>query len=68
MRVAFITTYPPDRGNLAEYGQYLSEATSRDPRIEHIDVLANEIEGSPAIERVSDKITIRRVWRLGSAR
>jgi glycosyltransferase involved in cell wall biosynthesis len=68
MRAAFITTFPPDRGNLAEYGQYLVEATSRDPRIEHIDVLADEIEGAPALERVSDKITIRRVWRLGSAR
>lgn len=65
--VVFISTLPPDRGNLAEYGEYLLHGLAENPEIKHVHALANWVPGAAETETFGDKITIHRVWRLGSA-
>lgn len=67
LRIALVTTYPPDRGNLAEYGEYLSRAFEKLPGVERIDVIANQTKNAPAIEKLSERLTVYRDWQLGSA-
>lgn len=64
LRLAFISTFPPDRGNLAEYGHYLSHALAAHPEVEHVDVLANELPNRPAVEQLGAKLTVRRCWQM----
>ncbi len=64
MRVVFITTHPPDRGNLAEYGSYLAAALSRVEGISHVHVLANRVPNAPAKEQLSPQLSVHRVWDL----
>lgn len=66
LRLCFVTTFPPDRGNLAEYGSYLAHAFAAHPDVARVDVLANELEGQPAIEVLGPKLTLRRVWKMNS--
>lgn len=64
LRLSFISTFPPDRGNLAEYGHYLSHALAAHPDVTHVDVLANMLPGRPAEERLTPKLTVRRCWAM----
>lgn len=64
--VAFISTLFPDRGNLAEYGGYLLQGLAESPDVEHVHAFANWVPGAPAVEHIGDKITVHRVWQLGS--
>jgi glycosyltransferase involved in cell wall biosynthesis len=66
-RLCFVTTFPPDRGNLAEYGHYLAHAMAAHPAVEHVDVLANELQGQPAEKTLSKKLTVRRCWKMNDA-
>lgn len=63
-RLCFVTTFPPDRGNLAEYGSYLARAFAQLPEVAHVDVLANEQPGQPAVEDLGPKLRVHRCWRM----
>jgi glycosyltransferase involved in cell wall biosynthesis len=67
VRLSFVTTFPPDRGNLAEYGRYLSHALAAHPDVEHLDVLANTMRGQPDVEALTPKLTVRRCWEMNDA-
>lgn len=61
MKICVVTAFPPERGNLAEYGYYLVEGLAEKEKIEKIVVLANG-EDSPDLSK-SDKIEVVRCWR-----
>ena len=65
MRVCFVSCYPPSRGRLAEYAQYLVDSIKRCPEIQHIDVITNQNINGPQLESES-KVTVRRVWKAES--
>lgn len=67
LKLCFVTTFPPDRGNLAEYGSYLARALAAHPDVAHVDVLGNVLAGQPAETRLSDKLTLRRCWTMNDA-
>jgi glycosyltransferase involved in cell wall biosynthesis len=64
LHVVVVTTYPPDRGNLAEYGFHVSHALSVTEGVARVTVIANTVEGAPETEVVSPTLTIRRRWAL----
>jgi glycosyltransferase involved in cell wall biosynthesis len=67
LRIAFISTMPPDRGNLAEYGGHFSRALSQCDGVERVDVLANIVPNAPEHESIAPGLNVRRVWRLNSS-
>lgn len=73
MRVCIVTSFPPEKGNLAEYGFHLTRSLSKSPRITEIVVLANgknlnkdqraDKSLKPSIETEgADKVTVIRCW------
>lgn len=64
LHVVVVSTYPPDRGNLAEYGFHISEALAKASGVSHVTVVANRVNNAPEVEEVNAKLTIRRKWTL----
>ncbi|MBL9037904.1 MAG: glycosyltransferase [Archangium sp.] len=64
LHIAVVSTFPPDRGNLAEYGFYISNALAKTEGVAHVTVLANRVPGAPEVETPLPTLTIRRVWTL----
>lgn len=64
LHVVVVTTFPPDRGNLAEYGFHVSHALAQADGVARVTVIANRVAGAPETEIVSPKLTIRRRWTL----
>jgi glycosyltransferase involved in cell wall biosynthesis len=65
LHVAVVSTFPPDRGNLAEYGEHMSRALANTEGVSKVTVLANEVQSAPTEEQV-DKLHVHRVWRLNT--
>ena len=66
MHVALVTSHPPNRGHLAEYGEELARAyAARDDT--EVTVFARRTERAPEIEDRGD-YDVRRVWARDSAR
>lgn len=59
-----ISTFPPDRGNLAEYGFHLCQALSRTQGLSQVVVLANKVVGAKPESQEAPVLTVRRVWEL----
>ena len=66
LRVALVSSHPPNRGHLAEYGEQLARAYAAHDDVE-VTVLALETPGAPPDER-RDGYTVRRVWQRDSFR
>jgi glycosyltransferase involved in cell wall biosynthesis len=64
--IAFVTTYPPDRGNMAEYAFYLTQALAALPEIGHVHIVANEAGSAPRKEVLGPKLTVHRMWKMDS--
>jgi glycosyltransferase involved in cell wall biosynthesis len=64
LRLCFVSTFPPDRGNLAEYGSYLAHAFADLATVAHVDVLANVLDGQPSTHALTPKLTVRRCWKM----
>ena len=64
LHVVVVSTYPPDRGNLAEYGFHVSHALSTAEGVARVTVIANRVAGAPETEVVSPTLTVRRRWSL----
>lgn len=63
LKIAFITTFPPDRGNLAEYGAYISRAMAQNADVERVEVLANRLPAETNITELGPKLLVRRCWQ-----
>ena len=65
LKLAVVTAYPPSRASLNEYGLHLVDALQRDPRIESVHVLADEIvEGAAREPKLPTKVSVDRCWRF----
>jgi len=62
MKLCFVSAYPPNRGNLSEYGAYLSQSLAKQDELNEISILANKNENSPDIES-NGKIKVIRCWK-----
>ncbi|MFC7097678.1 glycosyltransferase [Halobaculum marinum] len=66
MHVALVTSHPPNRGHLAEYGEELARSyAARDDT--EVTVLARRTDRAPNVEDRGD-YEVRRVWERDSAR
>lgn len=63
MRIAIISTFPPDRGNLAEYGSHIALALAQTKGVEEVRVIANTVKGA-ATEEQTQGYSIHRAWTL----
>jgi len=61
IRVALVTSFPPSRGDLNEYGYHLACALHGDTRVELV-ILADEV---PSQERTT-RFQVKRCWRFNS--
>jgi glycosyltransferase involved in cell wall biosynthesis len=61
IRVALVTSFPPSRGDLNEYGFHLARTMRDDPRVELV-VLADETQGGKELEG----FRVERCWRFDS--
>jgi glycosyltransferase involved in cell wall biosynthesis len=66
MRICAVTSFPPTVAGVADYGAFLVEELARDPRVEHVTVLADRANGAPDHE-VTRRMEIRRVWERDRA-
>jgi glycosyltransferase involved in cell wall biosynthesis len=60
MRVSLVTSFPPSRGDLNEYGYHLASAMRDDPRVD-LSILADD----GPLEEVGG-FNVRRCWRFDS--
>jgi glycosyltransferase involved in cell wall biosynthesis len=65
MKICFVSAYPPNKGNLAEYGCYLVNELIKHKSIDEIIVLADYNPNSYQIEKIG-KLKILRCWRRNS--
>jgi glycosyltransferase involved in cell wall biosynthesis len=65
MKICFISAYPPNKANLAEYAEYLIGGLKRRKEIEEIIILANKSQGYKNYEK-KGKLKIVRCWRTSS--
>ena len=62
INLCIVSAFPPNTGNLAEWGYYLVRELINNPAIENVLVIANQNENAPKIEK-HGKLTVLRVWR-----
>ena len=61
MRVSLVTSFPPSRGDLNEYGYHLACAMREDPRVE-LTILADDIPAQAELPGFQ----VQRCWRFNS--
>jgi glycosyltransferase involved in cell wall biosynthesis len=66
MRICVISAFPPTIAGIADYGAHLVQQLARDPAVEAVTVLADQVPGAPPHTRVG-RVEVRRVWRRDRA-
>lgn len=66
MRICAISSFPPTIAGIADYGAHLVQQLARDPGVETVTVLADQVPGAPRREGIG-RVDVRRVWRRDSA-
>ncbi|MEX2045609.1 MAG: glycosyltransferase, partial [Chloroflexota bacterium] len=66
MRICAVTSFPPTVTGVADYGAFLVEQFARDPRVEHVTVLADRVDGA-AEREATRRVEILRVWERDRA-
>ena len=66
MRICAVTSFPPTVAGVADYGAFLVEELARDPRVEHVTVLADRVN-SAAEREATRRVEILRVWERDRA-
>jgi glycosyltransferase involved in cell wall biosynthesis len=61
MRVSLVTSFPPSRGDLNEYGYHLASAMREDPRVE-LTILADDMPAPAELPGFQ----VQRSWRFNS--
>jgi glycosyltransferase involved in cell wall biosynthesis len=66
MRLAFISTYPPGKGSLNEYGFYLLNHFRQKPEIEEIILLADQLPDGQSYQFDDDgcPVQVHQAWRF----
>ncbi|MFB3889440.1 MAG: glycosyltransferase [Candidatus Bathyarchaeia archaeon] len=67
LRVAFISSYPPNRARLSEYAHSLVTELANRPAINEIYLLADKTRGSKGASTGDSKVRVLRVWRADNA-
>lgn len=62
VNLCIISAFPPNIGNVSEWGFYLVRELINNPMIKKVLVIANQGKSAPTIEK-HGKLTILRVWR-----
>ena len=62
IKIALVTSFPPSRGDLNEYGYHLACALQDDPRVE-LTILADEVDA----QEEPGGFRVERCWRFNSA-
>jgi len=62
LRICFVTSHPPSRGRLSEYGVRVLRELEKSPRIERIFVLSDS-EPDAAGPRYGPRVEVTRAWR-----
>ncbi|MBI1972247.1 MAG: glycosyltransferase family 4 protein [Candidatus Aenigmarchaeota archaeon] len=62
MKVCMVSSYPPNKANLAEYGHYISRELAKNPVISELTILANAHESAPR-ETKNGRLRIIRCWK-----
>jgi glycosyltransferase involved in cell wall biosynthesis len=65
MRICAISSFPPTIAGVADYGAHLVQHLARDPEVEAVTVLADQVPGAPHRERIG-RVDVHRVWRRDS--
>ncbi|NJK45821.1 MAG: glycosyltransferase [Pleurocapsa sp. SU_196_0] len=65
MHVAIVTTFPPSRGTLCEYGEHLVRAYANHPEVSRVTVIGDVIPSGETLNL--SKVAVRRVWRFNDA-
>lgn len=65
MRVCVISSFPPTRAGVADYGAHVAEKLARDPRVESLTVLADQAPGAARWERL-EHLNVYRAWKRDS--
>jgi glycosyltransferase involved in cell wall biosynthesis len=66
LRIALVTSHPPNRGHLAEYGEELAQAYATRDDVE-VTVLARRTDRAPLLEDRGN-YEVKRVWERDSVR
>ncbi len=66
MKICLVSSYPPNRGSLAEYSYNMLKELVKKREISKIIVLANKHNYAPSVER-EGKITVARCWKNNNA-
>jgi len=64
--LALISTFPPARNSLNEYGYHLAKAFARRNDIKRVVIIADEVDDLGPELKVHPKIEVRRVWRFNN--
>jgi len=65
VRVCVISSFPPAIAGVADYGAHIARTLVRDPRVESLTVLADQLKGAPRWERL-ENLDVYRVWKRDS--
>jgi glycosyltransferase involved in cell wall biosynthesis len=66
MKICLITTFPPSRGGLSEYGFHIARELQKDPLLS-VTVLADQLPGEES-EAELDGFCVERCWSFNSPR
>ena len=67
MRICVVTSYPPEKGNLAEFGYYLVNELAKKKKVKEVIVLANGKDSDRGFETNGrGKIKVVRCWKTNS--
>ncbi len=65
VKIAFVSCYPPQRGQLSEYAYTLLSKLEECSTIDTIDLIT-EKTGNNSTEKISNKTTAHRIWKQNS--
>ena len=68
LRIAVVTTHPPSKGTLNEYGFHFVKALRQKPEVEEVILLLEELpdEQTYTLDDAGAPVTVRQCWRFGA--
>ena len=64
MNITLVSTIPPSRGTLNEYGWHFAQSLRRHPEVEHLTLLVDELPVGQVYPDLGDDVTIIPCWRF----
>jgi glycosyltransferase involved in cell wall biosynthesis len=68
LRIAVVTTHPPSKGTLNEYGFHFVKALRQKPEVEEVILLLEELpnEQTYTLDDAGAPVSVRQCWRFGA--